>query len=123
MLNDGSACVAIMTPSTTGTSVRYVTQPSRRRCKTNAMTAVKNGVVAPMAWLNDTGMKRSEMLPPTTDATKTTARTAILMACFLPLMACFGTIPDARTVMERNAHMTCTGEGGQDGQRGKDALR
>ena len=105
--NSGSALDAIMIPRTMGTKVMYVCVLSLCRMMNKERSAVKNGVVAPMAWLKETGMNRSEMLPPTTDATKTTARTAILIACFLPLMACLGTTPDARTAMERNAHITC----------------
>ena len=36
------------------------------------------------AWLNDTGMKRSDALPSTTDRQKTVARTAILVSATPP---------------------------------------
>ena len=73
--NSGSALDAIMIPKTMGTKVMYVCVLSLCRMMNKERSAVKNGVVAPMAWLKETGMNRSEMLPPTTDATKTTART------------------------------------------------
>ena len=69
---------------------------------------MKKGVVAPMAWLNDTGMNRRLMFPPTTDATKTTARTATLMACRRDLRFCRGAMPAVRTAKARVAHMPRT---------------
>jgi hypothetical protein len=38
--------------------------------------AVKNGVVAPSAWLNDTGMYLNETLPPRTDNANVIAKMA-----------------------------------------------
>jgi hypothetical protein len=43
------------TPATTGTSAPYVAQASRRAATAYARTAVKKGVVAPTAWLKETG--------------------------------------------------------------------
>lgn len=50
--------------------------------------AVKKGVQAPMAWLNDTGMYLRDTFPNPTDVTKTSARTQILMNCSLVLTYC-----------------------------------
>ena len=43
-----------------------------------AKTAVKNGVVAPIAWLKETGKNRSDMFPNTTDTQNTRLSAAIL---------------------------------------------
>ena len=68
--------------------------------------AVKNGVVAPMAWLKLTGMNRSDTLPPTTDATNTTARTAIFAKCLLLFRFCLGTRPNDRVAAANTRHIT-----------------
>ena len=39
------------------------------------------------------------------DATNTTARTATFIKCLLDVRFCRGTIPDARTANDRNAHI------------------
>ena len=52
----GSAPVARAMPSTTGIRVRYVVTVSFFFCSTRENTAVKRGVVAPMACVKDTGM-------------------------------------------------------------------
>ena len=69
-------------------------------------SAVKNGVVAPMAWLKLTGMNRRLMFPPTTDATNTVASTATFARCLLDFRFCLGTKPDARTANDSAAHIT-----------------
>lgn len=56
-----------------------------------ANTAVKNGVVAPTAWLNETARYRSEMFPPTTDKQKMKPRDDILRNWTRDLMLCMGT--------------------------------
>lgn len=42
------------------------------------MAAVKKGVVAPTAWLKETGRKRKEMFPVTTEKQKMVPSAAIL---------------------------------------------
>jgi hypothetical protein len=53
---------------------------------------VKKGVVAPTAWLKDTGKYLKEILPPTTDPQKTTLKVAIFNNWGLDLTTCKGTI-------------------------------
>ena len=79
------------TPVTTGTRVAYVSQASLFTVIKYAKTAVKKGVVAPTAWLNDTGRYRSDTLPPTTDVQNTTLRVAIFVNCTRDLIVCNGT--------------------------------
>jgi hypothetical protein len=52
----------------------------------------KKGVVAPTAWLNDTGKYLKEILPPTTDPQNTTLKVAIFNNWGLDLTTCKGTI-------------------------------
>lgn len=59
--------------------------------------AVKKGVVAPTAWLKETGRKRSEMLPPTTVKQNTSASTEIFTSCRRDLTDCLGTSPISDT--------------------------
>ena len=94
-------------PSTIGRSVTYTSLVSFCRMMKSDRSAVKKGVVAPMAWLNDTGMNRRLMFPPTTDATKTTARTATLMACRRDLRFCRGAMPAVRTAKARWRTLPC----------------
>ena len=82
----------MMTPVTTGMRVTYVSQASLFKVIRYAKTAVKNGVVAPIAWLNETGKKRREMLPLTTEAQKTRLRAEIFMNWTRDRMVCMGTI-------------------------------
>lgn len=89
-----------------GMSVRYTSKVSFWRMMNRLSSAVKKGVVAPMAWLNETGMKRSDTLPPTTEATNTTASTATLMRWRRDLIACRCTSPLTRTPAARHAHIT-----------------
>ena len=66
--------------------------------------AVKKGVVAPIAWLKDTGMNLSEIFPPTTDTTNTRERTETLNMCRLFRICWRGTNPVKRTTMLRIKH-------------------
>ena len=93
-------------PNTIGTSVTYVSEVSFCRMMNRLKSAVKNGVVAPIAWLKLTGMNLNEMFPPTTDATNTTARTATFARCLLDFRFCLGTNPDARTANDSAAHIS-----------------
>lgn len=54
---------------------------SLRNVMRKLKTAVKKGVVAPMAWLKETGMYLREVLPQTTEKQKTRERAAILRNC------------------------------------------
>ena len=69
-------------------------------------SAVKKGVVAPMAWLKDTGMNRRETFPPTTEATNTTANTAIFKRCLRLFRFCLGTNPKLRVAAASTKHIT-----------------
>ena len=70
--------LAITTPMTTGTRVAYTSKVSVFMVIKYANTAVKNGVVAPIARFNDTGRYLSEMFPLITEAQKTKLSTQIL---------------------------------------------
>mmetsp|Transcript_4541 Transcript_4541/g.11422 ORF Transcript_4541/g.11422 Transcript_4541/m.11422 type:complete len:244 (+) Transcript_4541:165-896(+) len=104
--NSGSLLLARTMPSTMGTRVPYTSMVSFWRMMNSDSSAVKKGVVAPMAWLKDTGMKRRDTLPPTTEVTNTTASTATLMKCRRLLMPCLGTNPQMRHTRLRKAHIT-----------------
>lgn len=67
-LNEGSKRLATMMPPTIGSSAAYVAALSRLPCITSARNAVNAGLVAEMAWLKDTGMKRRDTFPRTTAA-------------------------------------------------------
>ena len=92
-------------PNTIGTSVAYTCIVSFCRMMHSDNTAVKKGVVAPIAWLNDTGMCCRETLPATTEATKMTPSTPIFRRCARFFTLCLGAIPDARTMSESSAHI------------------
>jgi hypothetical protein len=84
--------LATIIPTTTGTSDPYTGQASLFMVMAAAKTAVKKGVVAPMAWLKETGRKRREMLPPTTEVQKMTDSAQILTNWLRERMGCIGTI-------------------------------
>ena len=84
----------------------YTSPVSFWRMMKSESNAVKKGVVAPMAWLKLTGMKRRETLPPTTLATNTTANTATFTRWRRDLRACRGAMPEARTANESERQAT-----------------
>lgn len=53
-----------------------------------ANPAVKNGVVAPIAWLKETGRNCSEIFPLTTEKQKMTLRAEILRNCIRERIGC-----------------------------------
>ena len=59
----GSNPEATTMPMTTGTSARYVAMDSRAPIIMNPSAAVKSGVVAPIAWLKETGIYRKDAFP------------------------------------------------------------
>mmetsp|Transcript_24072 Transcript_24072/g.78377 ORF Transcript_24072/g.78377 Transcript_24072/m.78377 type:complete len:251 (-) Transcript_24072:200-952(-) len=105
-LKRGSDPEASTMPTTTGTSVKYVSVVSRCERSSAEKSAVNSGVVAPMAWLKLTGMKRSEMLPPTTEAQNTTANSAIFPICFCERTYCRFTIWSAAVAYAQHVHET-----------------
>eukprot|EP00192_Tetraselmis_astigmatica_P017106 CAMPEP_0117676918 /NCGR_PEP_ID=MMETSP0804-20121206/16467_1 /TAXON_ID=1074897 /ORGANISM="Tetraselmis astigmatica, Strain CCMP880" /LENGTH=124 /DNA_ID=CAMNT_0005486165 /DNA_START=347 /DNA_END=718 /DNA_ORIENTATION=- len=65
--NEGSNWEASTMPKTTGINAAYVARDSAAPRIMKERRAVKKGVVAPIAWLNDTGMYSRLMLPATTE--------------------------------------------------------
>eukprot|EP01018_Ginkgo_biloba_P024665 Gb_07131 [translate_table: standard] len=80
------------TPVTTGISVTYVNHASLLTVIMYANTAVKNGVVAPTAWLKDTGRYLNEIFPHTTEVQKITLSAEIFINCKRERIVCIGTI-------------------------------
>ncbi len=75
-------------------------------CNIKAKMAVKNGVVAPIAWLKEIGMYLSDTLPSTTVRQKMDARTATLMNCAEDFSRFVGVKPIADRKIHRMAHAT-----------------
>merc|ERR1711907_814906 len=88
----GSPPVVIMIPTTTGMSEMYVTRDSNLAWISAASMAVKKGVVAPIAWLKETGMYLSDTFPSTIEVTKTPASVQIFTSCDLVCTYCRGKI-------------------------------
>ncbi len=65
MWNRGSPPLAMAIPPMMGMSVRYVMKLSRVPMQMKAKMAVKKGVVAPTAWLKETGRYFKLALPGT----------------------------------------------------------
>ena len=83
--------VASTTPSITGASARYVLRFSVVPAKAYAISAVHAGVVAPIAWLNDTGMYLRLVFPAMTLRVKTAASVATRRRWSAEDMRCSGT--------------------------------
>lgn len=76
MLKLGSNPDATTMPRTTGTSARYVDTVSLEPIMTKPSAAVNSGVVAPIAWLKDTGIYFNEAFPRMIAMVKATDSTA-----------------------------------------------
>mgnify|MGYP006973970731 CR=1 FL=1 len=59
--------------------------------------AVKKGVVAPIAWLNETGKYLKDVFPHTTEKEKIKLNEMTLTSCWADEMYCLGTIPSHAT--------------------------
>ena len=109
-------------PATMGTSAAYVALASRLRSSAAAKSAVNAGSVAETAWLKETGMKRSETLPATTEAQKTAESRATRRVWRALRSGSYGTSRRPRTAAELravHAAICARGRGGRSVRRGR----